>query len=918
VTGHVRYDTRARAADRHVNDEHDDAVIADDARTDRASEALGWLRKLVPFVLLTAVALLLWRERDQFSFETLRTTTQSIPFVALIGLVGLGLFSVATMYAYDWVLARWQRIAIAPARLFHYSWVANSLSNSVGMSGLTGSSVRFMLLTRDGVPPERAAAYAGVQVLSIPLGLALLCGVALAARAIAPAGVPLPSPLANIVLACVAGYLVLFLLLTGDTALHRRFPSRVPSLPASVRVELVAVSFFEWLATAATFAACVYATGLHADLWLVLGAFALAASISLFSFIPGGLGVFDGTVVLLLAGGGVVPEAALTAVALYRVVYFLVPLIVGLRAGVRLLSIEDAALLSRLADRIAAHPILGTLRLPIGLLSSLGTRALAYLTFAAGAVLLISTASPAIAARAEVLHAVLPIVALESSHLLSTAAGVVLIAVARGIRARVRAAYTVAQLMLVGGAVFSLLKGIDYEESMLLLAVSALLWSSRGSFTREGYPLVSMRSLGWIVATLLAIAAYLAVGNALYGGDAGASLLPGVIDVQDRVRFARGALVVLLALLAYLGWSWYRMPGPALALPDAAQLERARRHYETTGATPFSHLTFSGDKYLFEAAGGAALIQFGVVRNRMVALGDPAGAREALEPAIREFREFAFQYNRVPVYYQVDEDHVHAYHDAGFALLKLGERGLVALDELSLRGAANADLRAALNRGARLGLEVALVEPPFADDAWSELQGVSRAWLADKGHDEKGFSLGRFTREYLERAPVAVVRSNGRAVAFASLMPGYGPEREISIDLMRHAPDAPHGTMDFLFVELMRHAQARGFRYFDLGVAPLAGVGESAWSRRDERLLRIVYELGSSHYHYRGLRRYKEKFSPHWRSVYLAWPHDRAVHPILIDLAVLVAGGYRRLLVHALAPARAAAAPDAAPARHAI
>ena len=47
-------------------------------------------------------------------------------------------------------------------------------------------------------------------------------------------------------------------------------------------------------------------------------------------------------------------EAVLTAVALYRVVYFLVPLIVSLRAGAGLLSIDDGTLLSRLADRLAA------------------------------------------------------------------------------------------------------------------------------------------------------------------------------------------------------------------------------------------------------------------------------------------------------------------------------------------------------------------------------------------------------------------------------------------------------------------------------------------------------------------------------------------------------------------------------------
>jgi phosphatidylglycerol lysyltransferase len=311
-----------------------------------------------------------------------------------------------------------------------------------------------------------------------------------------------------------------------------------------------------------------------------------------------------------------------------------------------------------------------------------------------------------------------------------------------------------------------------------------------------------------------------------------------------------------------------------------------------------------GDKYLFYPSSGAALIQYGVVRNRMITLGDPAGDASALEDAIREFREFAYQYNRVPVFYQVDEDHVHHYHDAGFALLKLGERAFVPLADLSLRGKAGAELRAALNRGARLGQDVQLVQPPFDHTLWSELNAVSRAWLEDKRHAEKGFSLGPFERDYLEWAPIAVVRQSGQVVAFASLMPSYGHRHELSIDLMRHLPNAPNGTMDLLFVKLMQYAQEQGYQYFDLGMAPLSGVGETSWSRRDERLLGVVYELGTSFYNYKGLRRYKEKFNPEWRSLYLAYPHDRAVHPILIDLAVLVAGGYRLLISHALTSER--------------
>ena len=888
----------------------DEGLIAEEERTGRLTETLKWLRRLVPVVLLSGAALLLYRVRHEFSFEALRATTQAIPFWALLGLVGIGLAAVSTMFLYDWVLARWLRVDIPSPRLFHYSWVTNSISNIAGMSGLTGSGLRFMLLTRDGVASDRAATYAGVQVVCIPLGLALLSGFAILGEGEIPDSITLPHWLTLLVLGCISGYLLLFLLVTGETALHRRYP-RIPSLPWPVRLELVAASFVEWLAAAATFAACLAATGAHVETAIVFGAFALAATVSLVSFIPGGLGVFDAAIVLLLSGEGVWHEAVFTAVAIYRVVYFLVPLMVGLRAGARLLSIDDYALLSRLADRLSAHPLFGVLRFPIELLSSIGTRFLAYLTFACGLVLLVSAAFPTIAERTAVLRTYVPLLAVESSHLLSTAVGVVLIAVARGIRARVRSAYTVAQVMLLGGAVLSLLKGIDYEEALLLIGVSVLLSGSRSRFTREAYALRSTRTLFWAVGIVLAIAAYLLMGRLLYGGVFIGDHLLMFGDAEDNARFARGALMILVALLFYLGWSWFRMPAPRMRLPDRTQLLEAKRFYEAQGGTVFSHLTFTGDKYLHFACGGAALIQYGIVRNRMVTLGDPAGAESALDGAIREFRELAYQYDHVPVFYQVDEERVHHYHDAGFALLKLGERAFVEVAGTTLHGKAGAELRTALNRGARLGLELELREPPFDDDAtWQELEAVSRAWLVDKRHVEKGFSLGPFDRAYLEWAPLAIVRREGRIIAFASLMRSYGARRELSIDLMRHLPDAPNGTMDFLLVKLILHAQETGYAYFDLGMAPLSGVGETAWSRRDERLLRVVYELGSSFYNYKGLRRYKEKFRPAWRSLYLAYPHDRAVHPILIDLAVLVAGGYRQLISHALTSEDTTAVPQ--------
>ncbi len=71
-------------------------------------------------------------------------------------------------------------------------------------------------------------------------------------------------------------------------------------------------------------------------------------------------------------------------------------------------------------------------------------------------------------------------------------------------------------------------------------------------------------------------------------------------------------------------------------------------------------------------------------------------------------------------------------------------------------------------------------------------------------------------------------------MAFANLWT-TGQKEEFSIDLMRHLPDAPQGTMDLLLIGLMEHAKANGYRWFNLGMAPLSGLAQhrlaSIWSR---------------------------------------------------------------------------------------
>jgi len=529
---------------------------------------------------------------------------------------------------------------------------------------------------------------------------------------------------------------------------------------------------------------------------------------------------------------------------------------------------------------------------------SLGVRVLAYLTFGGGLVLLASAAFPALADRLTALNRYLPGAAIEISHQLAIVAGVLLLALSRGIAGQVRSAYRLTQCLLIGGAIFSLLKGIDYEEATLLVGVALLLRQQRSRFYRDSYPLFSLRNLAWLAALVLALAAFAWLGAWVHGEvPLGWDYLSRFEPAQEAPRFARGLLVAAFVAIVYVGWSFFRRPLTRIEPPGQLELDEAEAVLERYGGSEFAHLVFLGDKFLFWSSARDAFIQYGKIRDRLISLGDPCGNPEAFDAMILAFREYADRHDLTPCFYEASETHLHFYHDAGMALFKLGETALVDVATFTTAGKRGESLRHSANRAQRDGTTFEMLSQPVDEQIWPQLRAVSDAWLADRGAAEKGFSLGSYNETYLRRGPIAVIRVEERIVAFATLLPDYGSHSQISIDLMRHRSDAPKGTMDFLFVELIRHAREQGYRYFNLGMAPLGGVGETRYARTGEKVARLAFEYGNRFYNYKGLRSFKEKFHPQWRSAYLAYPVLTPLPLLLMDSAALIAGGYRRIFL---------------------
>lgn len=853
------------------------------------------LRWLLPIAFLGLVGWLLLRELDSFDLAAMQHTLVAVPTLPALGIALYALLAVGFTGLIDLAIARWLGIGLPAREVLRLGFIANALANTLNLSGAVGSGARLLGYTSQRVAFAQSAALIGLQVLSLPLGLSLLIIATLAAGSLPITPGTTTRWLAILVLAAAVLYLPAFFVLTSRRRLMRWLPESLGLPPLRLKLQLSALSFVDWLLAATVLYGCLYVSGAHVKPGPLVGSFAAASVLGLASMIPGGLGVFDGLMLVALSAGGYDQGAVLAGLFLFRVTYYLLPLLVGLWSGSGMLA-QRLPLLARAGERLRTHPLFGLLGLPANLLADLGMRLLAVLTFGAGLLLLASAAIPAVREHIEIVREVLPLAAVESSYLLSVLLGVLLLGLSRGIDGRLRLAYGLVQPVLLAGALLAVTKGLHFGEAAFLLAVAALLRLRKREFTHRAMSLTSATTFGWYAGLLLVMLAFFAAGVGSVLGDDSFDLFH-FAHGGHASRLARGLAAAVIGLVIYLIWQSLAVKRPDLKTPERGELARALTVYREHGGGEFGHLTFMGDKHLFWSGDAHAVLAYGAVRDRLVALGSPCGPEAAIRRAVLDFRQFADAQDRVPVFYEVLEPDLSLYHDLGFDLFKLGELALIRLDEFTLAGKRWEDLRQAVNRSAKERLEFQIVEPPFDTILMNELEAVSDAWLADKRAKEKGFSLGRFDVDYLSCSPIAIVRRDGHIVAFSNVLPPYGPNGTASIDLMRHLPDAPRGTMDFLFARVMQWARERGYAMFSLGMAPLSRVGDNPYARINERLAALAFRYGGRFYNYQGLRRYKEKFGPQWVGAYLAYPRGLWVPGLLIDIAALVAGGYRRFLV---------------------
>lgn len=535
--------------------------------------------------------------------------------------------------------------------------------------------------------------------------------------------------------------------------------------------------------------------------------------------------------------------------------------------------------------------------------TQIGVGTAAFLTGLVGVVNLLSAVTTSLWERVRWLKAIFPFEVREGGHIFAALTGFFLLMLATNLSRRKRIAWLLTVALLIISIFSNLLKGFDWEESLLTFVLLVQLIIMRDVFTAQSDQPSIAQGFKVLLGALLFTLAYGTAGFFLVEQrhyDYNFSLHEALYQtlamfftednagLQPRTPYGRFfANSIYLVGAVTLSYALFMLLRPVLLRGELATLEerqKAKEIVEQYGRSSLARLTLLKDKAYYFSPSGRSVIAYVPKSRGAIALGDPIGPTDDRKEVIFGFQQFCQRNDWHPAFYQTLPDDLELYRELGFQVLHIGQEAIANLKAFTLQGKAGKDWRAALNKMKKLGHEVKFYEPPLSDQLLRELKVVSDEWLQMTQGSEKQFSLGWFYDEYIRDCEiVAVQTADGQISAFANVIPEY-QLNEISIDLMRRRTEVEQGTMDFLFASMFEHFKERGYDTFNLGLVVLSGVGEKPQSPRLEKALHYFYKHLNQFYNFKGLHAYKEKFKPDWEPRYFIYPRKAALPEVIVAL----------------------------------
>jgi phosphatidylglycerol lysyltransferase len=512
--------------------------------------------------------------------------------------------------------------------------------------------------------------------------------------------------------------------------------------------------------------------------------------------------------------------------------------------------------------------------------------------FFLGIVNIISVATPPLAERMRLAHTYIAVEAIHASNLMVLVLGIALVVTAAFLIKGMRAAWIAALVFSILSVFGNIGKALDYEEALLALFIFLLLISSSSQYRIK----TSRKWLRFGITTFLIalftvclfdFLSFYFIDKRHFGIDftwrqsiyhtAKSFLLFSDDSLQPLTIFGRDFLNII-RFLGVISWLLliYTIVKPRIpedkSRKTARTLEKAKEILKEYGRSAVDHFKIAYDKIIFLSENTDGFISYKIANGFAVVLEEPVCAEEDKLDILKEFENYCKKGGFNVVYYRVGEEGLYYYNAMGKRKMLIGQEAIMEVASFTLEGKDKKSLRNGLNSLQKKGVTISVFTPPHEDVLLSELETVSREWLADFNKKELTFSQGSFDKKELQTQDIIAVKNAENGVeAFLNIIPDYTPE-ECTYDMIRRRANAPGGAMDALIVELISYCKQKNYKYLNLGLIPLSGFNEP--NTAAEQIMKFASTRVGSFKQYQRLKNFKEKYATIWENKYLIYKND--------------------------------------------
>lgn len=460
-------------------------------------------RNILPVIGICFFILALWvlhKELKDYRVRDILFQLKQIPlrFILLALLFTLADYFVLTMY--DFFALKSIDHPLDYGNVFPVSFISYAFSHNIGISIVSGGFVRYRIYTSLDLSPVQVARVIAFTSGTFWLGYSIVGGIAFLLDPLnipAQFHIPFDSLRFFGFLFLIPGilYIGFSLLKHKNLEIHG---TKVNFNSPSIVLPQVIFASCDWILASSVLFILIGGIS-DVSFFYFLGIFLLARLSGVLSQVPGGLGVFEAVIVLLMPSS-VDRHVLMGSLIVYRGIYYLAPFFTAIIClGFRETGVTGKLLFAR-GKRVTA------VLLPlIPYLFSLGT-------FIAGSILLWTGSLPVPVGYLQFLGKYIPLSLVEFSHFMGALTGMALIFLSQGLRRKIDTAWFLTCILLAAGIFFSILRGSHYVEICIPLIMIISLIPAKKHFTRKGMLLGDIMSLHWFVSVFLVLIATTWIG----------------------------------------------------------------------------------------------------------------------------------------------------------------------------------------------------------------------------------------------------------------------------------------------------------------------------------------------------------------------------------------------------------------------